>query len=174
LSLATSHVFVTLRTEGTDGHTRPLPGLHRRFRLRWIICSNHLPSIVVSALFIKPSTRSLSIWACRHWSYHADHPIAGLPKFNSVLWIRSRKDTLALGNITGALVFQSTFPVSVGLLLTDWNLNTVSLVSACMALGSGSLLFLWMKLKHTLAWWMLLLGGAWYAGFVAYALAVTL
>ena len=40
-------------------------------------------------------------------------------KFNSVLWIRQRKDTLALGNITGAMVFQSTFPVSVGPHLHD-------------------------------------------------------
>ena len=40
-------------------------------------------------------------------------------KFNSILWIRHRKDTLALGNITGAMVFQSTFPVSIGLIFTD-------------------------------------------------------
>jgi hypothetical protein len=31
-----------------------------------------------------------------------------------------------------------------------------------------------MKIKRTLAWWMLLLGGAWYTGFVVYALKVTL
>jgi hypothetical protein len=39
-------------------------------------------------------------------------------KFNSVIWVRRRKDTLALGNITGAMVFQSSFPVTIGLLLT--------------------------------------------------------
>ena len=39
-------------------------------------------------------------------------------KFNSVLWVRRRKDTLALGNMTGAMVFQSSFPVTIGLLLT--------------------------------------------------------
>jgi cation:H+ antiporter len=26
-------------------------------------------------------------------------------KFNSVIWLRENKDTLALGNITGAMVF---------------------------------------------------------------------
>ena len=31
-------------------------------------------------------------------------------KFNSVIWIRRGKDTLALGNITGAMVFQSRDP----------------------------------------------------------------
>ena len=32
-------------------------------------------------------------------------------KINSVIWVRDVKDTLALGNITGAMVFQSTVPV---------------------------------------------------------------
>ena len=43
-------------------------------------------------------------------------------KFNSVLWVRQGKDTLALGNITGAMVFQSSFPTAVGITWTDWNL----------------------------------------------------
>ena len=37
-------------------------------------------------------------------------------KLNSVIWIRQGKDTLAIGNITGAMVFQSAIPVSVALL----------------------------------------------------------
>jgi cation:H+ antiporter len=41
-------------------------------------------------------------------------------KFNSVIWMRENKDTLALGNIAGAMVFQSTFPVAVGIIFTDW------------------------------------------------------
>ena len=39
-------------------------------------------------------------------------------KFNSVIWLRDNKDTLAIGNITGAMVFQSTIPVSIGVLFT--------------------------------------------------------
>ena len=31
-------------------------------------------------------------------------------KFNSIIWVRQGKDTLAMGNITGAMVFQSTHP----------------------------------------------------------------
>jgi cation:H+ antiporter len=44
-------------------------------------------------------------------------------KFNSVLWVRDNKDTLALGNIIGAMVFQSSVPVSLGLAFTDWSLD---------------------------------------------------
>ncbi len=31
-------------------------------------------------------------------------------KFNAVIWIRQGKDTLAMGNITGAMVFQASIP----------------------------------------------------------------
>ncbi len=40
--------------------------------------------------------------------------------FNSVIWINGSKDTLALGNITGAMVFQSCIPMSIGLFFTSW------------------------------------------------------
>ncbi len=92
-------------------------------------------------------------------------------KINSVLWIRSGKDTLALGNITGAMVFQSVFPVSVGLLLTGWRLDSVSVLSATLALFSAFVLLFWLRIKGAIAWWMLLLGGIWYAAFVSYAIA---
>jgi len=45
-------------------------------------------------------------------------------KFNSWLWIRQKKDTLAVSNISGALVFQSTFPFTVGLLFTSWKVTS--------------------------------------------------
>ena len=41
-------------------------------------------------------------------------------KFNSIIWISKRKDTLAMGNITGAMVFQSCIPVSIGIMFTHW------------------------------------------------------
>jgi cation:H+ antiporter len=41
-------------------------------------------------------------------------------KVNSILWIRRGKDTLALGNITGAMVFQGTLLPAIGILFTPW------------------------------------------------------
>lgn len=41
-------------------------------------------------------------------------------KMNSILWIRKKKDTLAFGNLTGALVFQGTLLPALGVLLTSW------------------------------------------------------
>ena len=41
-------------------------------------------------------------------------------KINSILWIRRGKDTLAFGNITGAMVFQGTLLPAIGIMLTPW------------------------------------------------------
>ena len=41
-------------------------------------------------------------------------------KVNSILWIRRHKDTLAFGNITGAMVFQGTLLPAIGISLTPW------------------------------------------------------
>ena len=41
-------------------------------------------------------------------------------KVNSILWVRKGKDTLAFGNITGAMVFQGTLLPAIGIMLTPW------------------------------------------------------
>jgi cation:H+ antiporter len=91
-------------------------------------------------------------------------------KFNSVLWVRRRKDTLALGNMTGAMVFQSSFPVTVGLLLTPWHLAHEALVAAAIALVAGSVLYLTIRVRHRFTAPLLLLQGGFYAAYVAYVL----
>ncbi len=89
-------------------------------------------------------------------------------KFNSVLWVRRNKDTLAMGNMTGAMVFQSSFPVTVGLLLTPWELAHEALVAACVALLAGSVLYLTLRFRGRLSARLLLLQGVFYVGYVAY------
>jgi len=37
-----------------------------------------------------------------------------------MLWIRRGKDTLAVGDITGAMVFQGTLLPAIGIMLTLW------------------------------------------------------
>lgn len=41
-------------------------------------------------------------------------------KVNSILWVRRGRDTLAFGNITGAMVFQGSLLPALGVLLTPW------------------------------------------------------
>ncbi|HEX9124422.1 MAG TPA: sodium:calcium antiporter [Actinomycetota bacterium] len=91
-------------------------------------------------------------------------------KFNSVLWVRRGKDTLALGNMTGAMVFQSSFPVTVGLLLTPWDLAHEALVAAAIALAAGSLLYATIRMRRRFTAPLLLIQGAFYVAYVTYVL----
>ncbi len=59
-------------------------------------------------------------------------------KANSFFWVREGKDSLALGNITGAMVFQSTMPVAFGLAFTDWDLDRFAVLSAALGLAGGA------------------------------------
>ena len=69
-------------------------------------------------------------------------------KFNSVIWLRDNKDTLAIGNITGAMVFQSAIPVCIGVLFTPWQLDFLSAFAAALAILS-SLVFLGFLLRKS-------------------------
>src|SRR4029077_5451549 len=91
-------------------------------------------------------------------------------QFNGVIWIGRRKDTLAMGNVTGAMVFQSSFPVSVGLLLTPWHLTQEGLVAALVALVAGIWLYVAIRMLRTLPAWLLMLQVVLYAGYVVYVL----
>lgn len=41
-------------------------------------------------------------------------------KINSFLWVRREKDTLAFGNLTGAMIFQGSILPAIGIILTPW------------------------------------------------------
>lgn len=83
-------------------------------------------------------------------------------KFNSVSWTWKGRDTLAIGNITGAMVFQSTFPVSVGLLFTDWKLTGMALFSAILALTSALIVLGELSFRKRLSPVTMLIGGCLY------------
>jgi cation:H+ antiporter len=67
-------------------------------------------------------------------------------KINSILWLRAKKDTLAIGNVTGALVFQSCFPVAFGVAFTAWSLDLGTFISGLVAIVSASTYFTLLKL----------------------------
>jgi cation:H+ antiporter len=90
-------------------------------------------------------------------------------KFNSIIWMRDNKDTLALGNITGAMVFQSTIPVSVGMLFTPWELGYLSAFSAILALGSGVVFIGFLLRQRPLRGFVMLGAGSLYVIFLVAA-----
>ncbi|NOS83045.1 MAG: sodium:calcium antiporter [Nitrospira sp.] len=86
---------------------------------------------------------------------------------NSFLWLYRKKDRLAVGNVTGAIVFQGTIPVSIGLLGTDWTLAPTALITMVLAVVAGSFLLAQAAWGHWRPW--LLSGSALlYIGYVVY------
>ncbi len=87
---------------------------------------------------------------------------------NSFLWLYQKKDRLAVGNVTGAMVFQGTVPVSVGLLGTEWSLAPSALVTMVLAVvATGSLL---VQAAWSGQWrpWLLTIGAGLYIGYAMY------
>jgi cation:H+ antiporter len=93
-------------------------------------------------------------------------------KVNSVVWLGKKKDSLALGNITGAMVFQSCIPVSVGLVFTPWMLSTQGLLSVILCFASAGLIYALVSLQKKLTPTMLLWGVVMYAVFLGYSIVL--
>lgn len=87
-------------------------------------------------------------------------------KFNSVLWIWRGKDTLAMGNLTGAMVFQSSVIPAIGIALTPWKLEPLALWSAFLALGATLIPYLSLRRKGVIFPTSLLIGGVFYLLFI--------
>lgn len=64
-------------------------------------------------------------------------------KLNSILWVRKNKDTLAFGNITGAMVFQGSLLTALGILLTPWQPSKEVLTGAIITLAAA----VWLRLN---------------------------
>ena len=87
---------------------------------------------------------------------------------NSFLWLYRKKDRLAVGNVTGAMVFQGTFPVSVGLIGTHWTLDTTALATMVLAVVAMTFSLLQLVLGGHWRPWLLSAGALLYLGYTVY------
>jgi cation:H+ antiporter len=90
-------------------------------------------------------------------------------KVNSFFWVRDGKDSLALGNVSGAMVFQSTIPVGIGLVFTEWDLTTNAAVSVGLGLAGGLLAY---EVLHRRGRFELPAVAAWFALYAAFIVFV--
>jgi cation:H+ antiporter len=92
---------------------------------------------------------------------------------NGVLWARRGKDGLALGNITGAMVFQATVPTVVGLVFASshWVISgptAVAFASAAVSFASVIVITMPLLRGRRLSGRWLLLGGGFYVAYVVF------
>jgi cation:H+ antiporter len=173
--------LVPLRFRRLDaGHHRANPAIPRLriVNLQVVIA---LGLIVVGATFFVDSVERIAE------DLHVDSALLALviapiatelpEKFNSVIWVRMGKDTLAMGNITGAMVFQATIPTVVALVFAPhaWVAGPGSytaFASAGIAFVSSALVFIPMARGGALRGRGLLVGGLFYLAYLALVVGV--
>lgn len=89
---------------------------------------------------------------------------------NSLLWLKHEKDTFALSNITGAMVFQSAIPMSIGILFTPWVFDTNGLANIICVILSSAILYFAFICKKQISAKVFLFGGLFYLAFVLFVL----
>ena len=157
-------------------------GHHRvpRLRVVGVQVVLALACIVVGAVFFVGAVQGLaaSLGVGSELLALVIAPIATeLPeKSNSVIWVRQGKDTLALGNITGAMVFQSAIPTSVALVFAPaaWSIgpdSALSFLSAGIALASLAAIFLPLRIGRRLTGRGLAVGGIFYVASLGLVIA---
>ncbi len=91
-------------------------------------------------------------------------------KANSFFWVREGKDSLALGNITGAMVFQSTIPIAFGLAFTEWDLDKYAILSAVLGILGGIVAYITLHRRGRFGWPAVVAWGLLYATFLTFVL----
>lgn len=93
-------------------------------------------------------------------------------KVNSILWVRKGRDTLAFGNVTGAMVFQGTMIPGVGMLLLPWHFQDDYAALAVILAIAGSAWLWFLQVSGRLNGKMLLCNGIFYIIFIIYAVSL--
>ena len=87
-------------------------------------------------------------------------------KFNSLIWVSKCKDTLAMGNVTGAMVFQSSLIPALGIAMTPWELSELAILSAVLAIIGAAIIYLSLRLKNEIRPSTLIFNGLLYLVFL--------
>jgi cation:H+ antiporter len=90
-------------------------------------------------------------------------------KVNSILWVRRRKDTLAFGNITGAMVFQGTLLPAIGIMMTPWEPRKEVLAGVVVTL-LAAIWLRWAVSRGHLKVWQVWVNGILYIAYLGIAL----
>lgn len=84
---------------------------------------------------------------------------------NSIIWIKNKKDSLAISNITGAMVYQASICTALGLIFTDWKFSNNAILNIFCTICAVLSVFILSKFIKKLSSQLLLSCIVWYLGF---------
>lgn len=88
-------------------------------------------------------------------------------KFNTIIWLRESKDTLALADIISGMVFQACVLVMIGILFSPWKFEGISLLVGSIPLISTALTYITITWQEKINPYVLLGCGGFYLVFLA-------
>ena len=89
---------------------------------------------------------------------------------NSFLWLYRKKDRLAIGNVTGAMVFQGSLLPAIGIFLTPWTVNPTVISSGLVTITASVWLYVISVRFKTIKPFHFIVNGVLYLAFAAYVL----
>jgi cation:H+ antiporter len=139
----------------------------------WIVALQLLTATVVTAIAARWFVASItSASAALHTSPLLISlllsPIATeLPEvFNSVIWMRRDLDDLALGNVIGAMMFQTSIACAIAIFASPWHLDAASYRAAVATLAAALFLLTWTAVRRKVEALPLALSGLFYCGYI--------
>lgn len=140
------------------------------------ICASLIGIIYFSHLFVKSLTYFANITNIQPMILSLFlAPIATeMPEIiNSVIWVKNSKDNLAMANLSGAIVYQSAILTAIGILLTNWSLNSEALINIFLVYLSIITLYVIMsKYQDKIPVKIFLLNGFYWLIYVVYVIFI--
>lgn len=87
-------------------------------------------------------------------------------KLNLMERLRTSKDTLAIGNITSSLIFQSCILVTLGIMFSPWRLEGIAILVGCIPIVSAAILYISLTMQERVNPYILLASGGFYLVFI--------
>ncbi len=89
---------------------------------------------------------------------------------NSIIWLNKDKDELALSNVLGAIVFQGAIPMTLGIILTPWNLDKFLLINSLILIICSLFFIITTALSKKITLIQLIIPGILYFSFIFYTI----
>jgi cation:H+ antiporter len=88
---------------------------------------------------------------------------------NVVLWMRRREDSLALANVLGAMMFQTSMTCALAMLVTPWQLSLNAYAAGAAVLLAVALVIVSMFVRRKVEPFAFAIAGLFYMGYLAVA-----
>ncbi|MDI6735913.1 MAG: hypothetical protein QME42_06940 [bacterium] len=93
-------------------------------------------------------------------------------KLNLMERLKAGKDTLAIGEITSSLIFQSCVLVTLGILFSPWKLEGPAILVGCIPIVSATIFYISLTMQEKINPYILLANGGFYLVFILGAFCI--